>query len=172
MDGHRSKYSWNSGLFGLLLFGSILFAGCLTQKKREDITHRYLRENPKTLADLASIHFPVVPRPGVPAIVRDTVVSHNVDTVYADSIRIVRVETLKEITNNIHTTDTVPDGALANALMEARFLEERAKIRAEADRDHQTERAQMLWRWVLGLGGAVVIGLGIGGFTLYRRLLT
>lgn len=155
----------------LLLFGALLLAGCLTQKKREDITHRYLRENPKTLADLAAIHFPVVPKPGVPVIVRDTVVSHNVDTVYADSIRVIRVETIKEIINNIHTTDTVPDGALVNSLMEERFREERARIRAEADRDHQRERGDVLWRWVLGLGAVVVLGLGVGGFTLYRRLL-
>lgn len=174
MGARIHRRGWDRVGLVLVLFGSLLFVtACLSQKKREDITYRFLREHPKVLSDLAAIHFPVTPKPGVPIIVRDTVVYHQVDTlpIIKDSVRVVRVETIKEIINNIYTTDTIPDAALIDALMKAKFDMERSLIRAEADLDHQKDRSDVLWRWVVGLGGLTIVGVVIGGFSLYRRLL-
>lgn len=152
----------------IVLFCALFLSACLTSKKREDITHRFLRENPKVLADLAQLHYPVQPRPGIPVVVRDTVIYHAVDTIVQDSIRFIRLETVKEIINNIHTTDTVPDYAQVDALMLAKFDVERKLHRAEVELEGEKEVSKNRRWWAIGLGAGLVVLLFINVYSFLK----
>lgn len=150
----------------LLLFGPLL-SGCLTQKKREDVTHRYLRENPKVLADLAALHFPVVVRPGVPTIVRDTTDQLERDSAVIDSIVYIKDTHWKTVTIKERIVDTIPDHALAESLMQAKFEVERKLNRSEVELENERERSkQRLW-WLIG---AIAVVTGVLGFNVYSFL--
>lgn len=142
-------------------------SSCLTQKKREDITHRFLREHPKVLADLAALHYPSVVRPGVPVIVRDTIVEVERDIEVVDSIVYVRDVEWRTITVKERVVDTIPDHALAESLMMAKFEVERKLYRSEAELENEKERSkQRLW-WLIGAIAAVT---GVLGFNIYSFL--
>ncbi len=43
----------------ILMLAALTLSSCLTQRKREDITYRYLREHPVTLAELCAATYPI-----------------------------------------------------------------------------------------------------------------
>lgn len=120
------------------------------------------------LADLAQLHFPVQPRPGVPIIIRDTVYHLDVDTTYLDSIRIITLETIKEVTNNIHTTDTVPDYAQVESLMQSKFEIERLLYYSDAKLEEEKERSKNRRWWAIGLGAGFAIILLLNIYTFLK----
>ena len=142
-------------------------SSCLSQKKREDVTHRFLREHPKVLADLAALHYPSVVRPGVPIIVRDTIIEVERDIEVVDSIVYVREVEWRTITVKERVVDTIPDHALAESLMLAKFEIERKFHRSEVELENEKERSkQRLW-WLIGAIAAVT---GMLGFNVYSFL--
>src|SRR5690606_37410759 len=94
-----------------LLMVMALLSGCMTQKKRADVFHRYARENPTELAELCADEFPVktVTTKGKTdtVTVRDTlrvrvpVVTTEMDTVWADC------PPAEHVYHYINRTDTI-----------------------------------------------------------------
>lgn len=151
----------------LLLFGSLLASGCLTQKKREDVAQRWIRENPEKFAKEAALRFPVVVRPGVPVVKLDTTYLVKRDTTVKDSIVYITKDSISYIEKTIHLTDTIPDHALVESLMLDKFEVERKLYRSEVELEGEKERSkQRLW-WLIGAIAAVT---GVLGFNVYSFL--
>lgn len=152
----------------------MFFAGCISQQKRlkkeQDVAYRYWREHPDELAQEYAHRFPIIAKPGVPVIKRDTTIKQVTDTVYRDSIREIRVETTKFIVNNVRVTDTIPDKALVESLMEDKFREERKRIVAETKLGEKIEDNKVLWDWIKGLGASLLLFIGGAGVFVYKKI--
>jgi hypothetical protein len=175
MEKLISRRSWHRVLFVALLFVLLALIGsCVSKekiaKKEEDIAYRYWRDNPDKLAQEYAHRFPIIAKPGVPVINRDTITKQITDTVYRDSIREIRVETTKFIVNNVRVTDTIPDKALVESLMEERFREERKRIVAETKLAEKIEDNKVLWDWIKGLGASLLLFIGGAGVFVYKKI--
>lgn len=153
----------------LLLFGSFLFSGCLTQQKREDITHRFLRENPKTLAELAAIHFPATSRPGIPVYMPGKpVVETRIDTLLeTDTVWVTEIKTIR-VTDTLRIVDTVQDDALLEVIMQGKFELDRQLTRTEVTLKYVKEQSRRRLLWMIGALVALTGSLGVALFRLLK----
>lgn len=142
-----------------MLFVLLLFTSCLTQRKREDVAHRYIREHPATLAELCATHYPAKPSPGRVETVRDTTILSDTVTVQCPDSTVVHVPTVRTRYVDRLRIDTVVDGALVEQLAaHARALDKELAI-SNALSDQWRERgAHRLW-WAVGLGVALLASI-------------
>ncbi len=132
-----------------------LFTGCVTQKQREDITHRYLRENPVVLADLAALHFPPVIKDGDLRV--DTLIKR--DTLLrTDTLNRRDTLTIREIiTINNSRVDTIYEVARI-ASLEASLRALNAKLDISLQREEiVAQRSHNRLYWLIGISVAFLI---------------
>lgn len=130
-----------------------LFSSCITSKKREDIAHRYFRQNPIELAKLSSIHYPVQAKQG--NVVFDTLRTILRDSVDCpDSTRVACPPCEQKIVTGLRV-DTVPDLALVAALRgDLNNLQIKEAV-LQSDKDRMKKKIRNLTITVIGLGIAL-----------------
>lgn len=153
-------------LFPLILV-LLLFTGCMTQKKREDIFHRHAREVPADVLNYCP-EPSVVVKPGKPdtVTVTDTkrvpVYVTETDTIWADCPE-HEVTTVYK-TDTATVIDQAPVMALADRLdrSERDLAHERGRIeqlREQQDRD--AKRIQRGWWLSVGLGVGLILSIAL-----------
>lgn len=132
----------------------ILFTSCLTNKKKEDIAHRYFRQNPIELAKLSSLHYPVQAKQG--KVVFDTLRTILRDSVDCpDSTRVACPPCEQKIVTGLRV-DTVPDLALVAALKgDLNNLQIKEAV-LQSDKDRMKKKIRNLTITVIGLGIALI----------------
>lgn len=148
-------------ILGILVV--LLLGGCMTQKKREDIAHRYARENPVFIADLSHLYFPVQGKEGETIIIRDTTVKF--DTLIIDST--YRIKEIHTIHTNTHRVDTVLDIALVSSLrndLSALGVKYEANL---IEKEIMAQRSLNRLYWLLGLAVLCAILIGVN-FVRFR----
>lgn len=139
-------------LLPFLLLSFISFS-CISQKKKEDIANRYLRENPDQFAKLSSIYFPILPKKGQ-VIVYDTVTIVNP---FSKEHPDCPPNTTKIITGT--RVDTVPDLALIQSLKSNLQKIETSVAILNADRERLKSNKKYLIITVVILSIALVSSL-------------
>lgn len=136
----------------------LLFGGCLTTKKREDIAHRYLRENPRVVEELSRLYFPVKPSKGVPVIDTfraDTFIrfyeGRAIEVSTSETVRIDTIEKriLKYIKETI--TDTVVDISLVSSLQRENLLMSNRVDSLFVVSSKKSNRSENRLYWIIGL---------------------
>lgn len=151
-----------------------MLSGCMTQKKREDIFHRYARENPVELAEICADKYPpktvTITGKTDTVVNRDTVkvkvpvvIPGGTDTVWADC------PPAERIYHYINRTDTImqENTAMIEALRLRRdsALQDLGIYRAMLD--EWRERAKNRVWWIVGLA----IALGASVIFRLRKLI-
>ena len=146
-----------------LLVALTLLSGCMTQKKRADLFHRYARENPTELAELCADEFPVkvVTTKGKTdtVTVRDTLrvkvpvpVPGGTDTLWADC------PPAEHVYHYINRTDTImQENTAMIAELQGKLAEANTELAVEkALRSSSDKQARNRLYWIIGLGIGLV----------------
>ena len=146
-----------------LLVALTLLSGCMTQKKRADLFHRYARENPTELAELCADEFPVkvVTTKGKTdtVTVRDTLrvkvpvpVPGGTDTLWADC------PPAEQVYHYINRTDTImqENTAMIAALQGKLSASEKSLAVETALRKKSDDAAHSRLYWIIGLAVGLI----------------
>lgn len=152
----------------ILTMSVLLLSSCLTQKKREDVTYRYLREHPKVLADLSSLHFPVSGKPGEVIVKRDTAYVIETDTLRQDSIIFVRRDSVSIIREYHNRVDTVTDNATLQSLRLEIAELNKMVTRMMTEQEMLSNRSRQRLYWIIGLSAALLIIIVVGVTRLFK----
>ncbi len=148
--------------YSILLLPVLLLSGCMTERKRADVFHRYAREHPTELAELCADKYPVkvVTVKGKADTVtrRDTVrvrvpvVTKQLDTIWADCPPAQVVE------HYINRTDTImQENTALIAALQGKLAEVNTEIAVEkALRSSSDKQARNRLYWIIGLGIGLV----------------
>ena len=139
-----------------------LLSGCMTERKRADIFHRYARENPIDLAELCADEFPVktITTKGKTDTItmRDTlrvrvpVVTKQLDTVWADC------PPSEHVYHYINRTDTImqENTALIAELQGKLSASEKSLAVETALRKKSDDAAHSRLYWIIGLAVGLI----------------
>lgn len=142
----------------LIITVVVLISGCMTERKRADIFHRYARENPIDLAELCADEFPVktITSKGKTDTVtmRDTlrvrvpVVTKQLDTLWADC------PPSETVYRYINRTDTImQENTALIAALQGKLAEANTELAVEkALRSSSDKQARNRLYWIIGLG--------------------
>lgn len=149
--------------YSILLLLLLLLSGCMTERKRADVFHRYARENPTELAELCADKFPpkVATIKGKTDTVtkRDTVkvkvpvpMPGGTDTLWADC------PPSETIYRYINRTDTImqENTALIAELQGKLSAAEKALAVEAALRKKAEDASHNRLYWIIGLGIALI----------------
>ena len=147
----------------LIITVVVLLNGCMTERKRADIFHRYARENPIDLAELCADEFPVktITTKGKTDTVtmRDTLrvkvpvpVPGGTDTLWADC------PPAEHVYHYINRTDTImQENTAMIAELQGKLAEANTELAVEkALRSSSDKQARNMLYWIIGLGIGLV----------------
>jgi len=146
----------------ILLLLVLLLSGCMTQKKRGDIFHRYAREHPTELAELCADEFP----PKVTTVkgkadtvtrrdtvrVRVPVVTKQLDTIWADC------PPAEHVYHYINRTDTImQENTALIAELQGKLAESDKSLAVEtALRKKAEDTSHNRLYWIIGLAVGLI----------------
>lgn len=144
------------------LVSVVVLSGCMTERKRADVFHRYARENPIELAEICADEFPVktITTKGKTDTVtmRDTlrvrvpVVTKEMDTVWADC------PPAEHVYHYINRTDTImQENTAMIAALQGKLADVGTELAVEkAMRSDSDKSSRNRLYWIIGLGIGLV----------------
>lgn len=132
----------------------LLFTGCMTQKRFEDIGERYWRENPELAAEWAAIRFPPLINPGDWHIEADTIYipSKDPEVLQPDTVRIAITKTRVDTIENIARVRSLEFEVMGYRVREGVLT---------ADNERLKKQSKVRIWWIIGLAALLLLSHAI-----------